>query len=54
MYIKKYKREYRFNYTKGKLIKMGYDANKTEWDIMKEIGYDRIWDCGNLKYGLTF
>ncbi len=49
-YIKKYNREYRFNYTKLKLIKDGYDSNKTEWEIMKERGYDRIWDCGHLKY----
>jgi len=50
-YTKKYdKREHRFNYTKNKLIKMGFDKNKSESEIMFENGYDRIWDCGNLKY----
>jgi len=49
-YIKGYKRKHRFNFTKQKLIKMGYDPLKSELEIMREIGYDRIWDCGNLKY----
>jgi len=26
------------------------DQNKTEWENRVEQGYDRIWDCGNLKY----
>lgn len=46
-YMKNYQvREYRFKYRKDILVKEGYDANKTEWEIMKERGYDRIWDCG--------
>jgi hypothetical protein len=50
-YTKKYDiREHRFNYRKDRLIKMGYDANKTENQIMTEIGFDKIWDTGNLKY----
>jgi len=49
-YIKKYKREHRFNFTKQKLVRLGHDRNKTEWQIMQELGYDRIWDCGHLKY----
>ena len=53
-YVKKYKREYRFNYTKQKLIEMGYDSSKTEWEIMEEIGYNRIWDCGHFKYEMMF
>jgi len=24
----------------------------TEWDRMKELGYDRIWDCGKIKFRL--
>ena len=51
-YVRKLKREYRFKYTKKKLVKMGNDPNKTEWEIMQELGYDRIWDCGHLKYEL--
>lgn len=50
-YTKKYEnREHRFNYRKDKLIKMGYDKNKSESQIMSELGYDKIWDTGNLKY----
>lgn len=26
------------------------DKNKTEWEIRKEEGWDRIWDCGHEKY----
>ncbi len=29
-----------------------YDSNKTEWEMMQELGYDRIWDCGKFKYEL--
>jgi hypothetical protein len=31
-----------------------YDDNKTEWQIMQEAGYDRIWDCGKYKFELKF
>jgi hypothetical protein len=44
------KRMNRLNFTKKKLVKQGYDPNKTEWEIMQELGYDRIWDCGNLVF----
>ena len=44
------KGRHRFNYRKDILIKLGYDANKTEFQIMNENGYDKIWDTGNLKY----
>lgn len=27
-----------------------YDCNKTEWEMMQEKGFDRIWDCGKIKY----
>lgn len=50
-YTYKYKeRLHRFNFTKHKLIKLGGDPSKSEWQIMQSMGYDRIWDCGNLKY----
>lgn len=53
-YTKKYDyREYRFNYRKDKLVKLGYDKNKTESQIMFELGYDKIWDTGNLKYEMV-
>jgi hypothetical protein len=46
------KREHRFNFTKTRLVKEGADGLKTEWEIMQGLGYDRIWDCGHLKYVL--
>lgn len=41
---------HRYTFRKNKLVSEGFDHNKTEWEIMKERGFDRIWDCGNLKY----
>jgi hypothetical protein len=40
----------RFNFNKQRLIKMGFDKNKTEQQIMLENGYKIVYDCGNLKY----
>ena len=50
---KNYKlRENRYGYRKTRLAKLfsDYDASKTEWENMKEHGFDKIWDCGTLKY----
>lgn len=53
-YTKDYRvRLYRYNFRKSILLKLGADPNKTEWEIMQELGYDRIWDCGTLRYELT-
>lgn len=43
-------RKHRFNYSKQKLIKQGFDPNKTEVDIMHERGYYRIFSCGQDKW----
>jgi hypothetical protein len=43
-------RKYRFNYRKDKLIKDGFDPNKTEHQIMLERKIYRIYDSGNLKF----
>lgn len=43
-------REHRFNYTKASLVLKGHDASLSEWEIMQNRGYDRIWDCGQLKF----
>jgi hypothetical protein len=43
-------RKHRFNFRKDKLVSLGYDKNKTEVKIMNELGYQRIYDCGSLKY----
>jgi hypothetical protein len=42
--------ENRMAYQKHKLVEAGYDANKTEHEIMIERGIYRIYDCGNYKY----
>ncbi len=41
---------HRFTFRKDLLVKEGFDPNKTEWEIMQERGFDRLWDCGNLKF----
>lgn len=43
-------RKHRFNYNKKKLIKNGFDPSKTEVQIMNELGYYRIWGCGQKKW----
>ena len=55
-YVKIYEwlnRFHRFNFRKDVLVKEGYSADMTEWDIMKIKGYDRIWDCGSMKFELN-
>lgn len=47
-------RHHRFNFRKDVLVKEGYSKEKTEWEIMQERGYDRIWDCGSMKFELLF
>jgi len=43
-------RHHRFNFRKDILIKEGYDANKTEHQIMLERKIYRIYNSGNLKF----
>lgn len=43
-------RKHRYNFNKFKLKSMGADISKTESEIMKSMGYTRIWDCGSTKY----
>jgi len=42
----------RIKFQKHKLnnILKSFDPSLTEWENMQLNGYDRIWDCGNLKY----
>ncbi len=49
----KFDRLHRFNFTKKKLVNQGYDKNLTEWQIMQNLKYDRIWDCGSSKYEMV-
>jgi hypothetical protein len=46
-------RHYRFSFNKKKLIKDGYDPNKTEQEIMLDRKIYRIYDCGNVRWELT-
>ena len=48
------KRLHRYNFTKHSIMSKHkeLDNTKTEWELMKELGYNRIWDCGNLKFEL--
>lgn len=54
-YTKDYSNKlHRYNFNKGRLVKEFHaDKNKSETRIMFELGYDRVWDCGNIKYELT-
>lgn len=49
---KNYKRYHRFGFAKHTLIKKlnVFNPLMSEWENMKNNGWDRIWDCGNLKY----
>jgi hypothetical protein len=47
-------RYHRYNFRKDILVKEGFDYNQTEFEIMRLKGYDRIWDCGNMKFELNF
>lgn len=50
------KRHHRFNFTKHNILKLFPKAKSelSEWNNMIELGFDRIWDCGSLKYEKTF
>lgn len=49
-YIINHKLHNRVEFQKHKLVADGYDSNKTEHEIMKERGINRIYDCGCIKY----
>lgn len=46
-------REHRFNWRKQNLVKMGFDPNKSENEIMLELGFYRIYNAGNKKWILN-
>jgi len=52
-YIIDNKKYHRFMFRKDKLVKEGYDLNKTEFEIMRERGIYKIYDSGHLKYKYT-
>lgn len=53
-WVKGNKKYHRYNFTKQKLVKMGYDSSKTESEIMHELGYYKLYDSGNLKFIKTY
>jgi hypothetical protein len=49
-----YKQRYnRSKYTKKSLIKLGFDEKLSESEIMINLKFDRIWDCGNKVFTYT-
>jgi hypothetical protein len=45
------KRHHRFSFNKHTIIeKYNGNPNISEWENMKNMNFDRIWDCGNFKY----
>ena len=47
-------RHHKFGFRKHLLSKRyGLDINLTETEMTKELGYNRIWDCGLIKYIYT-
>lgn len=53
--IHRYKRFHKFTLRKKTLLKNNplLNSNLTELEMMRELGYDRIWDCGLIKYVYT-
>lgn len=52
VWVKRYGTETlsRYNTTKSKLVKEGYDASKSEVEIMRERGYFRVFGSGSKRY----
>jgi hypothetical protein len=48
-----FNRKHRFSLAKHKLTELfGNEENLTGWELAVKNGYDRIWDCGTLKFEL--
>jgi len=49
----KLERKHKFGFRKNILHKRyGFPLSMTESEMVKELGYERIWNCGLLKYVL--
>ena len=56
-YVKGQKRFHKFGFRKKKLLKKYPDKllpNMTETEMVKELGYNKIWNCGLVKYELHY
>jgi hypothetical protein len=49
-WFKNGKRFNRFTLQKHKLLELGYDASRTAYDILKELKYRCVYDCGTYKF----
>ena len=50
-YVNKFQRFHKMRFNKKTLSKKyGFPLTMTETEMVKELGYDRIWDCGLIKY----
>ena len=49
-YVKNGVRYHRSSFTKKRLVEQGADPLKTEFEIMENNGYLRIYNCGNYKF----
>lgn len=50
-------RQHRYKYRKSELVRLNMmqsadQSTITEWDVMQKHGFDRVWDCGKIKYEL--
>jgi hypothetical protein len=43
-------RRHRFSFNKKSLIRKGHDENLSESEIMNNLGYYKIWECGMKKW----
>ncbi len=50
----KNKRHNRYKYRKSELLKMGNFKGLTSEQIFEKIGAFKIWDCGNIKFEISF
>lgn len=50
------KRHNRMKFQKHKIIQRNpqFNASMTEKEMMIQLGYDRVWDCGNWKFEKTY
>ena len=52
--VDRYERIHKMRFNKKSLSKKyGFPMTMTETEMAKELGYDRIWDCGLIKYVYT-
>ena len=49
--VDKYKRFHKIKFNKRRLMReYGFPETMTELEMARELGYDRIWDCGLFRY----